>query len=219
MHRMTPLLVLAISGSAHAAFEGMMNPMLMMNPATAMNPMGMMSPMPMMMPPMGMTNPMMLAPAMGMGMPMGGMGGALFPAMQLAPNVLSFGHNMSAFGNPYMGSPFGSMPMPTQGLPFAIPGWGNTAPSFPPASAFPPVQSPFAAPAQMAPQPASPGMLPFAMPMPMPQAVQPAAPSATPQPVLPATASGMPPIYFDPAAWLNMMAPSMPSPQPASTPK
>lgn len=206
MKRLTPLLVVAVTGTAQAGFESMMNPMAMMNPAATMNPMGMVAPLGMMAAPlgMGMMNPM------GMGTPMTGLG-ALYPVMQLAPSLLSFGH-LNSMTNPYLGGPFQGNPYLQRGMPWSSGGWGG------PQQMAPASQMPFSFPMmapQQAPQPASPGAFPFAMMAP-PQSAPTAPPAAFPYPMpqpVPApaaqapasTASGTSPMLFDPAVWLNMM--------------
>jgi hypothetical protein len=174
---------------------------------------------------MGMMNPM------GMAAPMAGMG-ALYPAMQMAPNMMSFSH-MNAMTNPYLGGPLQGNPY-LQGMPFAAPAWGMPQQaqqmpfSFPmmapqpalqpaPQQAFPFPMMP--AQPQAAAQPAAPATAYPAWPMMPPSQVAPAAaPAASQQPPAQApqaqgsTASGTAPMYFDPAVWLNMMT----NPQPAA---
>jgi hypothetical protein len=149
---------------------------------------------------LGAINPM----GMGSSNPLMGLGGAL----QLAPNLLSFGHQApQMLTNPYMGGPFSGqgfgspssfMGMP---MPFQAPAPQPAMPSFFPfgpqaAPAQPAMPSFFPFSPQAAPAPAQAAMPSF-FPFPMPSAPAPA-PAVAPAPAMP----------FDPMMLMNMFAPT-----------
>jgi hypothetical protein len=193
MKRLTPLLVLAVVGPAHAGFESMMNPMTVMNPAGTMNPMGMMNP-------VGMVNPLSMGAPMGLGMvnplgmgvPVSGMG-ALYPALQVAPSLLTFSH-MNAMTNPYLGGPFAgnpylqqSNPLMQLGSPFMQQGYPFPQQGNPFVQQGNPVPPPalWGAPKQAAPVQQMPYSFPMMSPQPAPKPTpQTAAPVASPFPMM-----------------------------------
>ena len=125
---------------------------------------------------------------------MAGMG-VMHPAMQVAPNLMSFQHQApQMLTNPYMGGPFSQLPFsqPSRTLPFQAPAYG--APAYPAATGMPGVW-PFAGAA--AATPAAP-MNPYLMP-----ALPPA----------PAKTSALP---FNP---LDLFKPAPPVPAPAPAPQ
>lgn len=169
---------------AHA-FDGMTNPLGMMSP------LGMMG------------GPMMMGGPFGPGAPVVGLG-VMHPALQMAPNMMSYQH-INQMTNPYLGGPFAGNPYlkPSLPLPFAPPafapglpfGVGATPSGYQPASPYKLRYDPSASPAPSAvptwpmPMPAGgarPAAAPFPFPMNAPAGATPAAASAKP---------------FDPAMW------------------
>ncbi len=132
MKRLTPLLLIAVAGSAHAGIENMMNPLAMMAPSPSYGPFGGGYG--------GMSNPLLGLTGLG---GMGGLGtlgtlatlGALgAPVLQMAPGLVT-GGVMNQLTNPYMGGPFAGNPLFQQSspMPFSLPnfgGQGNSAPGY-----------------------------------------------------------------------------------------
>lgn len=204
MKRITPLLLAVVAGSALAGPESMMNPLAMMNPmANPMagfgspfggygnafgnpfgggfgggygNPLGSLNTLNTLsaLASLGLIAAPIVAPlAPNLLNPMGQMG---YPAMQMAPNMMSYGHY-----NQYGGSPFGGNPYMQRSLPnpMSPPAFSPSMPTMPLSQAQGTLPLPFGAPSQAS-VPASPfGMpsqsmlpsLPFmASPTPMPPA-------------------------------------------------
>lgn len=117
------------SSCAMAGMEGMFNPMLIANPAA--NPLAMAAPL----------GAAAITPGL-FGSPFGGLGGygsplgmaaptagmgAMYPAMQVAPNLMSFQHQApQMMTNPYMGGPFSQLPLgqSSRPMPFVPAGYG-----------------------------------------------------------------------------------------------
>lgn len=197
MKRILTVAVMAASGSAVAGFESMMNPMAMTNPFA--NPLTMAVPLG-----AGLIAPGLIgspfgfgSPLPGMGLP--GMGGVMHPAMQVAPNLMSFQHQApQMMTNPYLGGPFSQLPFAhgSRSTPF----FGTSAPA--PAS-------PYAA------------TLPMLLGLLASQGTAPAQPAIPYNPYLkPAPAQPTPAAMYpsllqlNPAAW---MQPTMGQPTPAAT--
>lgn len=166
MKRITPLLLVAVAGSVQAGQENLLNPLAMMNPMAGFNapfagygnPMGnpfgggfgggnslvnlntlsaLAS--------LGMLAAPVIAPlAPGLLNPMGQMG---YPAMQMAPNMMSYGHYSQYGGSPFGGNPYMQRSLPN---PMAPPAFSPSMPTMP----FSPSQGtlplPFGAPSQAA---------------------------------------------------------------------
>lgn len=160
MKRLTPLLLIAVAGSAHAGFENMMNPLAMMAPSPSYGPFGGGYG--------GMSNPLLGLTGLG---GMGGLGtlgtlaaiGALGgPALQLAPGLVT-GGVMNQLTNPYMGGPLAGNPLFQQSspMPFSLPNFGGQGYSAPGYG-----QSSYSAPGYGSFTPSIPNMpgLPFAAP-------------------------------------------------------
>lgn len=189
------LLVLSLSPMAvHAGFESMLSPMMMPSSPMA-NPFLMAAPMAapsLLGSPLGLAAPMaapsLLGSPLGLVAPVAGMG-AMYPAMQVAPNWMSFSHQApQMLTNPYMGGPFASLPAIGGGYPFAP----QIAPS--PSSMSPFTQGNWFA----APSPAIP-MNPYLMPPPSAKAATPALP-------------------FLPADWQRAVSAPQPVAAPMATP-
>jgi hypothetical protein len=189
--RVSVLLMLAPL-SASAGFESMMNPMMLANPVA--NPLTMAVPL----------GGAMMAPGL-IGSPLGGFGsplagalpiagmGVMQPAMQVAPNLMSFQHQApQLLTNPYMGGPLSQLPFTqsNRALPFApTPGYGT---AFYPQAATPSLGGwPFASQAPVPVMPMNPYLMPPTPPAPPQGAslpfnpldlLRPAAPPAAPAP-------------------------------------
>ena len=176
MKRLSPLLLVAVASSAQAGPESLLNPLAMMNPMA--NPMaGYGAPFG-----GGYGNPLAnlntlntlstlaslgiiaaplvapLAPNL-LGSPFGQMG---YPAMQMAPNMMSYGHYGQYGGGPFGGNPYMQRGLPT---PLSPPAFSPSVPTMP----FSPAQGtlplpfgmPSAAPAPaLAPIPSFGGLMP-----------------------------------------------------------
>lgn len=114
------------STHAMAGMETMFNPMLIASPAA--NPMVMAAPLGA----AALTPGLLGAPLGGYGSPLGmaapvaGMG-VMHPAMQVAPNLMSFQHQApQLMTNPYMGGPLSQLPLAQSGrsMPFVPSGYG-----------------------------------------------------------------------------------------------
>ncbi len=165
MKRLASLLLVGLAGTAHGAgFENMMNPLGAFNPSGMSNPF---APSPFgyggspfgMGSPLGFGNPLGIGGPFGLGSPLGlgglavplglgllnplggGLGGAMYPAMQVAPNMMSYQH-MNQMANPYAGGPFAGNPYLQRGMPnpFSAPAFSPSMPTMP--------SMPFAAPQQ-----------------------------------------------------------------------
>lgn len=237
MKRLAPLLLTVLAGTAQAGFENMMNPMfnpgnsgLMGSPWGQPNPFGQMNPLAQFNP-LGGVNPLLLGvPLVGLGgMGMLGWGG-MYPALQMAPNMMSYSH-LNQVANPYLGGPFSGNPYLRQSMPipFLPPAFSPSVPTLPFSqpqgmSPFspPPGLMQFVMPQQAAPRPvpgffpAMPGAAPQASFIPMFQPAPQPAPHLAPQapqadnPYLPASSSATPGPVSSPAASLS--APSAPPP-------
>ncbi len=244
MKRLAPLLLTVLAGTAQAGFENMMNPMfnpvnpgLMGAPWGQPNPFGQMNPLAQFNP-LGGVNPLL------MGVPLVGLGGlgmlgwgGMYPALQMAPNMMSYSH-LNQMANPYLGGPPGGNPYLRQSMPipFLAPAFSPSMPTLPfsqpqgmaPFSP-PPGLMPFALPQQVAPRPAL-GFFPAMPGVARQQAPQasflpafPPAPQPAPEPAqagnpyLPATTPAAPAPAISPAA--PYFAPSAPpSPQSQTAP-
>ena len=101
--------------------------------------------------PMGLGNPLGIGGPFGLGSPLGlgglavplglglmnplgggGLGGAMYPAMQVAPNIMSYQH-MNQMANPYGGGPFAGNPYLQRGMPnpFSAPAFSPSLPTMP----------------------------------------------------------------------------------------
>lgn len=71
----------------------------------------------------------------------GGLGGAMYPAMQVAPNIMSYQH-MNQMSNPYAGGPFTGNPYLQRGMPnpFSAPAFSPSMPTMPTMPFAPPQQ-------------------------------------------------------------------------------
>jgi hypothetical protein len=142
--------------------------------------------------PFGLGSPLglgVLAAPLGLGLlnPLGGgMGNAMYPALQMAPNVMSYQY-LNQMANPYAGGPFAGNPYLQRGMPnpFSAPAFSPSMPSLP--------ALPFSAPQPqggmtgIVPMPQQPQFfVPYAMPVSPPP---PPAASQTPWSALPAPAA------------------------------
>jgi hypothetical protein len=170
--------------------------------------------------PFGLGSPLglgALAAPLGLGLlnPLGGgMGNAMYPAMQVAPNMMSYQH-MNQMGSPYGGGPFAGNPYLQRGMPnpFSAPAFSPSMPTLP--------SMPFAVPQQQG------GMAGF-VPMPqqqMPYGMMYSAPMAPQQQAAPTPWSSMPaaPAMAQPAPaqqsgafFMPFMTPPSPAPAPAA---
>lgn len=88
--------------------------------------------------PLGLGSPLglgALAAPLGLGLlnPLGGgMGNTMYPALQMAPNMMSYQH-MNQMANPYAGGPFAGNPYLQRGMPnpFSAPAFSPSMPSMP----------------------------------------------------------------------------------------
>ncbi|HNA30565.1 MAG TPA: hypothetical protein PLQ64_11930 [Thiobacillaceae bacterium] len=204
------LLVAITSVVHAAGFENMLNPLGGLNPFGTSNPFAPnpfagtpfgygASPLGMASSPFGYGSPLGLGSPFGLGSPLGlgavvaplglgllgsplggGMGNAMYPALQVAPNMMSYQH-LNQMANPYGGGPFAGNPylQPSMPNPFAAPAFSPSMPTLP--------TMPFAAPQQQGalggvlPLPQQ-GMIPYglAFPMAMPAPSTSVVPAQTP---------------------------------------
>lgn len=173
--------------------------------------------------PFGLGSPLglgALAAPLGLGLlnPLGGLGGmgmgnAMYPALQVAPNMMSYQH-MNQMANPYGGGPFAGNPylQPSMPNPFSAPAFSPSMPTMP--------TMPFAAPQQ---QGNLSGMLPLpqfgygaAVPMPAPAA--PSAMGRTPWSQAPAAPAPQVPAQAALPFALPFLTPPAAQPVPAPAP-
>jgi hypothetical protein len=248
MKRITPLLLVVVAGSAQAGPESLFNPLAMMNP--------MPTPMPGYggMPfggygnpygggfgggygygnPMGSLNTLSALSSLGMMVaplaptllnPMG-MGQFGYPAMQMAPNMMSYGHYGQYGGGPFGGNPYLQRSLPNPLMPPAFSPSIPTMPFTPSQGTLPlPFGSPslpfMASPSPLPPAGLIPGLSPMAPSLPPSQAnpwatapVPPdAASQATPWTTAPAATAPAPAAQM-PWNPVMMMAVPAPAPQP-----
>ena len=194
------LMVMAASGPALAGFESMLNPFgnPLANPLFIAAPLG-----------AGMLAPGLFGSPLGFGSPLPGMGGlsgmgALYPAMQIAPSIMSFQHQApQMLTNPYFGNPFSQLPFSqrTPTLPYfggGLPTQANPYPFLPQLTGINPGWN------ARVQQPAIP-FNPYLMQAPPRQQIVPAAPP-----------SAM--LQFNPAAWLQPSQPTSTAPDTNPTP-
>lgn len=240
MKRFASLLLVGLAGTAQGAgFDNMINPLNALNPAGMSNPFapnpfnsGPFGSNPFAPSPFGLGSPLGIGSPFGLGSPLGlgalaaplglgllnpfggGMGNAMYPTMQVAPNMMSYQH-MNQMANPYAGGPFSGNPYVQRGMPnpFSAPAFSPSMPTMP--------SMPFAVPQQQG------GMAGFA-PMPqqqMPYGMMYSAPMAPQQQAAPTPWSSMPaapaptqtaPAQQSGAFFMPFMTP--PSPAPAAKP-
>lgn len=185
-------LLAAMPAWALAGSGWMMNPAMMTGTMGGSSPLGQMNPM-VMMHPLGMANPLGMggAPMLGLGM--------LHPAMQMAPNMMSYQH-LNQMTNPYLGGPFAGNPYLRPTLPFPMtppafaPSLPFSRPAASPAPMFGMAMMPVVTPKVITPMDTAP--LPFTLP---------GAHDARPRPPVLDT---LPPT-FDPSGWFKQrLAPS-----------
>jgi hypothetical protein len=173
--------------------------------------------------PLGFGSPLglgALAAPLGLGLlnPLGGgMGNTMYPAMQMAPNMMSYQH-MNQMANPYAGGPFAGNPYLQRGMPnpFSAPAFSPSMPTMP--------SMPFAVPQQQGgmagfvPMPQQ--QIPYGMMYSAPMAPQPQA-APTPwssMPAVPAMAQPAP-AQQSGAFFMPFTAPpTSPAPAPAAKP-
>jgi hypothetical protein len=217
MKRLASLLLVGLAGTGQAAgFENMLNPMGGLTSFGGSNPFApnpfasnpfAPSPFGYGATPFGYGNPLGLGSPFGLGSPLGlggmaaplglgllnplggGMGNTMYPAMQMAPNMMSYQH-FNQMANPYAGGPFAGNPYLQRSMPnpFSPPAFSPSMPSMP--------TLPFSVPQQqsglagLVPMPQQPQPSFFAYPM--PSASSPAMAPQTPWSSAPAPAAPQP---------------------------
>jgi hypothetical protein len=253
MKRVASLLLIGLVGTAQSAgFENMMNPLNALNPGGMSNPFapnpfnsGPFGSNPFAPSPFGFGSPLGFGSPFGIGSPLGlggivaplglgllnpfggGIGSAMYPALQVAPNMTSYQH-MNQMANPYAGGPFGgnaylqrSMPNP-----FAAPAFSPSMPTMPTIPfAVPQQQGGLAGFLQMPQQQMPQQQMPYGMMYPAPMVVPQSQTAPTPWSTMPAPPAAAPPaptqqsgMFFMPFMTQPNPAPAAPAAKPASAP-
>lgn len=243
MKRFASLLLIGLAGTTQAAgFENMMNPLNALNPGGMSNPFapnpfnsGPFGSNPFASGPFGLGglgSPLGFGSPFGLGSPLGlggviapiglgllnpfggGMGSAVYPAMQVAPNMMSYQY-MNQMANPYAGGPFSGNPYLQRGMlnPFSAPAFSPSMPSMP--------TMPFALPQQpqggftgFVPMPQQ--QMPYGMAYPAPAAPPQQQMAPTPWSTMPAAPAAAQPAPAQQGGTFFM--PFMPAPSPAPVP-